>query len=79
MAFAPGSSRTNSGVTDSTAQRVMLLTRNDGMLEVSALDFTYGAGGALIGNKDDLLQQWRARLLLPEAKPADELVSEPLM
>ena len=50
--------------------RVTLLTRADGAVTIERLDFTFGAGPALIGNKDDLLREWRSKLMLP----ATELV-----
>ncbi len=45
--------------------RVLVLTRETGFAEVAELQFNYSAGPALIGNREELLAEWREKLALP--------------
>lgn len=58
---------------DPAGDRIILLTRDTGFAEVAELRFSYAEGPTLVGNKDGLLADWRARLgrvALPQASPA---------
>jgi WD40 repeat protein len=50
--------------------RVMLLTRDAGFPEVAELTFSFAAGPALFGNKNQLLQEWRTKLGIEEVPAA---------
>jgi hypothetical protein len=57
--------QTSSGaafVSDPAGDRVLILTRDTGFAEIAELRFSYGTGPALIGNKDELLEEWQLRL-----------------
>jgi WD40 repeat protein len=45
--------------------QVVVLTRDAGFAEMAQLDFTHSSGPTLIGNRDDLLFEWRGKLMLP--------------
>jgi hypothetical protein len=49
--------------------RVLVLTRESGFAEVAELQFNYSAGPALIGNRAELLAEWRQKLALPAGNP----------
>jgi hypothetical protein len=62
------------GATDSLSRsadndRVLVLTRETGFAEVAELQFNYSAGPALIGNREELLAEWRDKLALPAESP----------
>jgi hypothetical protein len=40
----------------------LLLTRDAGFAEVAVVDFTYRSGPTLFGSREQLLQEWRAKL-----------------
>jgi hypothetical protein len=51
------------GVTgDPLGNRVLLLTRDAGFAEVAVVDFAYASGPTLFGNREQLLEEWRAKL-----------------
>ncbi len=54
--------------------RVLVLTRETGFAEVAELEFNYSTGPALIGNREDLLAEWRDRLAIPAEDPSDSAV-----
>jgi hypothetical protein len=54
-------------VNDPAGDRVLMLTRDTGFAEIAELRFSYGSGQALLGNKENLIPEWRSRLgKLPE-------------
>ena len=54
---------------DPFGDRVIVLTRDAGFAEVAELNFGHTAGPTLIGNKTELLSEWRDKLLMA-AEPA---------
>ncbi|HSD70711.1 MAG TPA: hypothetical protein VLB07_14225, partial [Woeseiaceae bacterium] len=59
--------------------RVLVLTRETGFAEVAELQFNYTAGPPLIGNRDDLLVEWRGKLALPAGTSTAEPVQAPVL
>ncbi|MBT8080710.1 MAG: AAA-like domain-containing protein [Gammaproteobacteria bacterium] len=51
---------------NASGDRVTLLTRDDGSVSPVTVDLTFSDGPALIGNRSQLLDEWRAKLLLPK-------------
>jgi hypothetical protein len=45
---------------------VLVLTRETGFAEVAELRFDYSSGPVLVGNRDDLLAEWRKRLAIAD-------------
>ncbi len=52
--------------------RVLVLTRETGFAEVAELQFNYSTGPAMIGNREELLDEWRDKLALPAGNPAPD-------
>jgi hypothetical protein len=52
-----------------------MLTRETGFAELAELQFDYSDGPALVGNRQDLLDEWRRKLAIePEAVPLSDTV-----
>jgi hypothetical protein len=47
---------------DPLGNRVMVLTREAGFAEVAELDFTYQSGTTVFGSREQLLDEWQAKL-----------------
>jgi hypothetical protein len=55
--------------------RILMLTRETGFAELAELQFDYSDGPALVGNRQDLLDEWRRKLAIePEAVPLSDTV-----
>jgi WD40 repeat protein len=60
-------SRNDSHISDAAGDRVLILTRDTGLVEIAELRFSYSDGPVLIGSRANLLAQWREKLRGPEA------------
>lgn len=52
--------------------KLLILTRETGFAEMAELQFDYSDGPSLIGNREDLLEEWRAKLAIaprPSTQP----------
>jgi WD40 repeat protein len=58
--------------------RVLVLTRETGFAEVAELEFNHSTGPALIGNREDLLAEWREKLAIPAEDPRSD-TKEPVV
>jgi hypothetical protein len=47
---------------DQSGDRVLVLTTDNGLAELSEIRFDYSAGPALFGSKNNLLSQWTNKL-----------------
>jgi hypothetical protein len=54
---------------DPLGNRVLLLTRDAGFAEVAVVDFAYESGPTLFGSREQLLQEWRAKLGIEAPAP----------
>jgi hypothetical protein len=68
---ATGLAATNTSAGDRSNKRVLILTRETGFAEVAELQFNYSSGPALVGNRHDLLEEWRLKLAIPARNPAE--------
>ncbi len=65
---AAGLSPRNDGhISDATGDRVLILTRDTGLVELAELRFSYSDGPALIGTRAGLVTYWTEKLRGPEA------------
>jgi hypothetical protein len=65
---AAGLSPRNDGhISDATGDRVLILTRDTGLVELAELRFSYSDGPALIGTRAGLVTYWAEKLRGPEA------------
>ena len=72
MAFDLVSQSAEGGDTSPMAgDTVMLLTRDTGFAQVAEISFSHASGPALLGNREQLLEEWRRKLGL-DRTPATE-------
>ncbi|MDH5501008.1 MAG: hypothetical protein OEY72_07905, partial [Gammaproteobacteria bacterium] len=57
--------------------RLLVLTRETGFAEVAELQFDYSSGPALVGNRQELLDEWRKKLAVPQEELAAESITLP--
>lgn len=58
--------------------KLLLLTRETGFAEIAELQFDYSYGPSLIGNRADLLEEWRNKLaIVAEPAMATEVLAAP--
>ena len=54
-------------VSDAAGDRVLILTRDTGLVELAELRFSYSDGPALIGSRTSLITHWTEKLRGPQA------------
>jgi hypothetical protein len=62
-----------SGLRDN--DRVLILTRETGFAEMAELQFDYSDGPSLIGNREELLDEWRRKLAVEPQTPTTPMVA----
>jgi len=64
---AGNSTRKDDHISDAAGDRVLILTRDTGLVELAELRFSYSDGPALIGARAGLVNYWTEKLRGPEA------------